>query len=210
VCFVVFFLQMMTFMCRFNISRWFAASGLAVFAMAVLGCCQSGQKPCEDIAPGAIPQPAGTYACQWIHAETARATQDHYVIYLYEWSADGTKLTVGGQEHVAAIAQSLPQTCFPVVIERASDPHLDEIHRAAVLESLANCHVAIVPERVVVGRSEAEGLYGDEAAGVARRMFGNSMSGGGMGATGGGGIGGGASGGISGGGASTSGGGGIY
>ena len=63
------------------------------------------RKSCDDIPPGAIPQPNGTYACQWIHAETARADQDNFVIYQYEWSADGTKLTPFGQEHVARIAK---------------------------------------------------------------------------------------------------------
>ena len=131
--------------------------------MAVAGCCQNGQGPCNDITPGAIPQPNGTYLCQWNHAETARADQDNFVIYQYEWSADGTKLTPFGQEHLARIAQGLPQVCFPVVIEPASDQRLNETRRLAVLEALANCHVQIVPDRVVLGRSEAEGLYGQEA-----------------------------------------------
>ena len=65
----------------------------------------SGCHTCNDIAPGAIPQPNGTYACQWVHAEKARADQDKFVIYQYEWSADATKLTPSGQEHVAQIAQ---------------------------------------------------------------------------------------------------------
>ena len=137
--------------------------------MAVPGCCQNGHKACNDITPGAIPQPNGTYLCQWNHAETARADQENFVIYQYEWSADGTKLTPFGQEHLARIAQGLPQVCFPVVIEPSADPRLNEIRRMAVLEALANCHVPITPDRVVLGRSEAEGLYGDEAPGVARQ-----------------------------------------
>ena len=81
---------------------------------------------CNDIAPGAIPQPNGTYACQWTHAEKARADQDNFVIYQYEWSADGTKLTPSGQGHVAQIAQGLCQVPFPVVIEPSSDRRVDE------------------------------------------------------------------------------------
>ncbi|MGO9108435.1 MAG: hypothetical protein ACLP9L_04305 [Thermoguttaceae bacterium] len=193
-------------------NSWTFASWLILLALAFSGCCQSGHKPCEDIPPGAIPQPNGTYDCQWIHAETARADRDNFVIYQYEWSADGTKLTQFGQEHVARIAQGLSQVCFPVVIEPVSDQRLNEIRRLAVLEALANCHVPIVPERVVLARSEAEGLYGDEAAGVAGRMLRNNVGGQGAGSTGGaaGSMGGGATGSISGG-ASTSGGGtGIY
>ena len=168
-------------MLRFRKHSRTGALWMVLLPTAISGC-QSGQKPCEDIAPGAIPQPNGTYACQWIHAETARADRDNFVIYQYEWSADGTRLTQFGQEHMARIAQGLPQVPFPVVIEPVSDPRLNEIRRMAVLESLANCHVPIVPERVVIGRSEAEGLYGDEAVGVAARMLRNTASGQGGGA----------------------------
>jgi len=133
----------------------------------------------------------------------ARADRDNFVIYHYEWSADGTKLSPFGQQHLVRIAQDLPQVCFPILIEPTPDPHLDEIRRVAVLEALANCHVPIVPERVVLGRSEAEGLYGDEAAGVAGRMLRNSVGGHGAGALGG------AATGSMGGGASSSGGVGI-
>jgi hypothetical protein len=182
---------------------WAGACWLALLTLAVSGCCHNEQKSCNDIPSGAIPQPNGTYVCQWNHAETARADRDNFVIYQYEWSADGKKLTQFGQEHVARIAQGLPQVCFPVVIEPATDPHLNESRRLAVLEALANCHVPIVPDRVVLGRSEAEGLYGQEAPGVASGMLSNQGSGGGAGSMGGGATG------ATGGGAAISGGGGM-
>ena len=188
----------MNLLYRANINRWFAATSLVLLALAC-GGCQSGQKQCESIPPGAIPQPNGTYLCQWNHAETACADRDKFVIYQYEWSAEPTKLTQFGQEHLARIAQGLSQSPYPVVIEPAADPRLDEIRRMAVLAALANCHCPIVAERVVLGRSEAEGLYGLEAAGVARTMFSNQA--GGAGSTGGGATG------STGGGMSTSGGG---
>ena len=96
---------------RPNMNRlWFGAIllGPASLTAAVPGCHNGEQcRSCNDITPGAIPQPNGTYDCQWIHAEMARADQDKFVIYQYEWSADGTKLTPSGQEHVAQIAQGL-------------------------------------------------------------------------------------------------------
>ncbi len=163
--------------------------GLVLLTLAASGCCHNEHKPCNDITPGAIPQPSGTYACQWIHAESARAEQDKFVIYQYEWSADGTKLTPFGQEHLARIAQGLCQAPFPVVIEPSSDEAVNVSRRVAVVEALASCPVPISPERVVMGRSEAEGLYGDEAPGAARRMLSsNSSSGGGAGAMGAGGT----------------------
>jgi hypothetical protein len=184
-------------------NRWADALWLILLTLAAPGCCNTGHKSCNDIPPGAIPQPNGTYACQWMHEERARAGQDKFVIYQYEWAADGTKLTPFGQEHLAKIAQGLPQVPFPVVIEPSADDRVNESRRLAVLECLANCHVQIMPDRVVFGRSEAEGLYGDEAPGVAARMLSNRSSGQGAGSMGGGGA-------ISTlGGTSTSGGGGI-
>jgi hypothetical protein len=174
----------------------------------VLGGCHNGQSPCEDIPPGAIPQPNGTYLCQWTHAQTACADRDRFVIYQYEWSADATKLTQNGQGHVTRIAQTLAQVSYPVVIEVSTDPHLDEMRRMTVLEALANCHAPIVPERVIIGRPDAEGLYGQEAAGVAARAIGNASGGQGAGVSGGA-TGGAIGGGLSGG-ASTGGGVGIY
>ncbi len=170
---------------------WTGALWLVLLAMAQAGCCQDGQKPCNDITPGAIPQPNGTYACQWIHGQMARADQDNFVIYQYEWSADATqaeatKLTPFGQEHLARIALGLCQVPFPVVIEPSSDQRVDESRRLAVLEALAYNRVPIMPDRVILGRPEAEGLYGQEAPGVARGMLGTSSGGQGTGATGGG------------------------
>jgi hypothetical protein len=115
----------------------------------------------------------------------ARADQDNFVIYQYEWSADGTKLTPFGQEHLARIALGLCQVPSPVIVEPSADERLNEFRRMAVLETLANCHVQIVPDRVILGRPEAEGLYGQEAPGIARGMFTTSGGGQGGGAMGG-------------------------
>ncbi len=161
----------------------------------------SGCHTCNDIAPGAIPQPNGTYACQWVHAEKARADQDKFVIYQYEWSADGTKLTPSGQGHVAQIAQGLCQVPFPIVIEPSSDPRVDESRRMAVLEALASSGNPVTPDRVLLRRPEAEGLYGQEAPGAARGML-STQTGGqgtGVGALGAGATLGGTQGGMSGG-----------
>ena len=158
---------------------------LLLFAVAAIAGCHSGDecKSCHDIIPGAIPQPNGTYDCQWIHAEKARAEQDKFVIYNYEWATDASELTSSGHEHIGQIARALCQVPFPVVIEPSCDHHMDELRRAAVLDALARCGNSVTPDRVICGRGEAEGLYGLEAPGVARRMF--SSQGGGQGAGGG-------------------------
>ncbi len=156
-----------------------ATSGLrGIFLVLSVLAAVSGCRTCNNITPGAIPQPNGTYACQWIHAEKARADQDKFVIYQYEWmSPEVTKLTPSGQGHVAQIAQELCQTPFPVVIEPSSDRRVDEWRRAAILEALAGSGNPVPPDRVILGRPEAEGLYGQEAPGVARGMLSNQTGG---------------------------------
>jgi len=153
-----------------------------IFSVLLTVAAVSGCHSCNDIAPGAIPQPNGTYACQWAHAERGRAAQDNFVIYQYEWSADVTKLTPSGQGHVAQMAQTLFQVPFPVVIEPSSDRRLDEARRMAVLEALANSGNPVTPDRVILARPEAEGMYGQEAQGVGNSMFPNRSSGQGAGA----------------------------
>jgi hypothetical protein len=170
---------------RPNVNRRSGAIWLALIVVTALPGCHHGQGywSCNDIVPGAIPQPNGTYDCQWIHAEKARADQDDFVIYQYEWSADGKQLTSSGQEHVACIGKRLDQVPFPVVIEPTTDEHVNWARKRAVLEGLTNCGVQIDADRVIVRRPEAEGLYGDEAAAIARNMF--TTRGGGQGAGGG-------------------------
>ena len=53
----------------------------------------------------------------------------------------------------------------------------------AVLEALASSGNPVTPDRVILERPEAEGLYGQEAPGIARGMF--STQTGGQGAGGG-------------------------
>ena len=134
----------------------FATFGIFLIVFVVTAIC--GCHTCNDIVPGAIPQPNGTYACQWAHAEKARADQDKFVIYQYEWSTDATQLTPYGQQHLAQIAQGLPQVPFPVVIEPSSDNRINELRRVTVFNALASNGTQVTPDRVIFGRTEAEGL----------------------------------------------------
>lgn len=166
----------------------------ALFGMTLLattaftGCFWLAHpRSCNDIPVGAIPRPAGTYACQWVHAEMARADLDNFVIYQYEWAADGTGLTPFGQEHLAALAPRLCESPYPVVIEPSADDRVNAARKLAVLSALANCHVEVSSDRVILGGSEAEGLYGEEAPGIAATMLasrrGGQAVGAGFGAT---------------------------
>ncbi len=182
---------------------WTSAFWLVLCMMAAPGChtdCNSA----NDIPPGAIPQPCGTYVCRWMHGETARADRENFVIYRYEWSAEPAKLTPNGREHLDCLSQWLAQSTCPVVIETSQDERLDAARREEIVKMLAGKNVLLAAERVVVGRSEAEGLYGQEAPGVSGGMLGGQGGGGGAGATGGGGLG------ATGGATISGGGGGIY
>lgn len=161
-----------------------ACAALLLAMAAIAGCHSDGDcvAPCNDIPPGAIPQPSGTYACQWIHAEMARAEQDYFVIYNYEWSADPVKLSPFGEEHVGRLAQRIDRTPYPIVIEPSPDDRVNAARQAEIVAALAKRQVAIGPDRVVLGRSEAEGLYGEEAPGIAATMLSSGSGGRGVGA----------------------------
>jgi hypothetical protein len=164
-------------MCFLRKNHWAHAllCGILLALVVTSGCCNpfgKEHKSCNDITPGAIPQPNGTHACQWIHAQTARADQDKFVIYQYEWAADGVSLTQYGQDHVMQIARGLPQVSCSVVIEPVANPQVNDARRQTVFEALVNSGCQVGADRIVFGRSEAEGLYGKEAPGISSSMLG--------------------------------------
>ncbi len=160
---------------RLSSSHCPSCIGLAALLAALVSGCHDGQKAdgCKDIPCGAIPQPNGEYLCHWTNAERCRAEQDRFVIYQYEWSAEPTKLTAAGQEHVACMGRALGQVPYPVVIEPASDARTNELRRMAVIEALAAGGCPTDPARVVCQWPEAEGLYGQEVVPIARNMLSN-------------------------------------
>jgi hypothetical protein len=87
------------------------------------------------------------------------------------------------------------------VIDKSDDPELDQARRSAIVAHLQQCGFSDVESRVVVGRGEAEGLYGVEAPFITPGFFGGAGSAGrgGVGRGGGsGGLGSGFGGGFSG------------
>jgi hypothetical protein len=186
------------------------------------GCHETGcvcpTDRCADIPPGAIPQPPGTYSCQWQTAQKLRAEQDKFVIYQYEWFEGGDHLGPDGRRHVEAIAQQLGGVPFPVVVEKSTDGKLDALRRQQVIADLAKLGAPDPERRVILGYSEAEGLQGTEAVRLGNRSpaspvlapggggYGASSAGFGAGTTFGGGVGGG----VGGSGGGSSGGMGMY
>jgi hypothetical protein len=176
------------------------------------GCHETGwfcpTDRCADIPPGAIPQPPGTYSCQWQTAQKLRAEQDKFVIYQYEWFEGGDHLGPDGRRHVDAIAQQLGGVPFPVIVEKSTDTKLDELRKQRVIADLATLGAPDPERRVILGYSEAEGLQGTEAVRLGNRSpaspglapgggggYGASSAGFGAGTSFGGGVGGGVGGG---------------
>ncbi|MBS0207421.1 MAG: hypothetical protein JSS27_00570 [Planctomycetes bacterium] len=148
---------------------------------------------CASIPNGAIPPPAGTYNCQWQHAQMDRGEASKFVVFQNEWYMRGKTLGPDGHRHVVKIAKTLDSVPYPVVIATSDDEGLDEERRVFVIQALAENGYTGSPERVVVAKPEQEGLYGQESAlyGLRRAMGGGmGMGMGGMGGMGGGGMGG--------------------
>jgi hypothetical protein len=146
----------------------------AVLAGSFGGChsCDGG-KSSKDIPPGAIPQPCGTYNCQWINEQNARANRDQLVIYQYEWTADGVHLTDFGRNHIRQMTERLQLATDPVVIEPSSSQTTNDSRQKAVIAEFASLGWQVPAERIAFGHSEAEGLRGAEAAGIANQMQGS-------------------------------------
>ena len=149
--------------------------------------------PRADIPKGAIPAPLGTAACQWQNEQSARAERDYFVIYgnerRYGREEDGTRLGPFGTRHLEELAERLPYEPFPIVIDRGDDAELDQARKIAVVSYLESKGLPDAESRVVVGRGEANALYGIEAPPIGIGFIGSGGGAGGRG--GGGGIGGG-------------------
>jgi hypothetical protein len=148
-----------------------------VLAWTAIGCCHVRRwlgfdDPCADIPPGAIPQPTGTYACQWQAAQAARAETDDLVVYGNQWLERSALLSPAGQQHVHELALRLTHVPLPVLVEASGDAALDAARRDAIVAQLAQRGVPDPHLRVVVGRPAAQGLYGDEAGRIYRGYLG--------------------------------------
>ncbi len=168
---------------------WLPLTASLALLAAIAGCESDGSGGlgrCNDIPQGAIPQPNGTFNCQWEHAQMAVAREDRFMIYQYEWYMGGKQLGPFGQRHVAEIAAHLHGTSEKVAIE----PHWDSDHNMpdealnkarieAVALVLATNGVPDAFDRVILAAPRAEGLGGDEALRIAAQRAQSSTIGGG-------------------------------
>ena len=159
---------------------------LAVATTAVLftGCHHTER--CKDIPHGAIPQPIGTYVCQWQHQQMNRAEADDFVIYRYEWLRETDQFSPFGGQHMLRLAERLPHEPFDVVVEPSGEAALDEARVQVAIGLLAEQGIADAHQRVSVGIPSAEGLYGQEAPAATATLLGEGRSTGNFGFGGGG------------------------
>ena len=100
------------------------------------------------------------------------------VFYHYDFVEGTAQLNVRGRDKLVKVAQLLPATFLPVVIERTpSTPGLDEQRRAGLLAELCESRFPIPPERVLIGPPVAAGITGYEAIFVYGNQLGALQSG---------------------------------
>jgi hypothetical protein len=153
--------------------RWILASTLAPSALLV-GCHAPDRTPfdkCASITPGSLPDPNGARVRGFQLVQTNKAEMDDFVVYLQEWYMGGRELGPYGEYHIVQMAQRMPHTPFPVLVQVAPDPAINEHRRRVVIEKLAAAGVVDAPNRVILGRPEAEGLNGPESFRVYQGML---------------------------------------
>jgi hypothetical protein len=86
------------------------------------------------------------------------------VLYDFDFMENSATLNTAGRDRLEGIAQMLPASFAPIIVERTpGNPGLAERRKQMVLRELQKHPFPIPPERVVVGRPVSHGLAGTEA-----------------------------------------------
>ncbi len=128
---------------------------------------------CNDVPPGALPQPNGTFVHRFQEVQADKAEADDFVIYANEWFMGGTELGPFGERHVLQIAKRLPQCGYPVVLQPDRNASLNLSRAAHITARLENLGVTDANVRVVVGDPHALDLDGNEAPRIYGQMLQN-------------------------------------
>lgn len=185
-----------------------------IVAAAVVGChhaCQSDGcghgghggsclniDNCADIPKGAIPPKVGTYTNEWLNRQAGSAEADDFVVYYNEWVDGQAVLGPFGGEHLDRMIMRLPEVPYKVVLQPEPNyPILTGLRHKALVDALTDAGIPEAAKRVVVARSAAEGLFGEEAERIYPKLLMGGMMGnmgmmgnwGGMGMAGMGGLG---------------------
>ncbi|NBO93441.1 MAG: hypothetical protein EBV06_14185 [Planctomycetia bacterium] len=134
-------------------------------------------------------EPLGVASTRIFSAQVEAARQDHYVFYELEWKAGTTILGPAGAAHLDRVSKLLGKTRYPVILEMSPDANLNLARRDVIVNALAAAGIPNAPQRVVVGRPPAEGLYGEESIPIYPMMIASRFTNRGMGNRGMGGMG---------------------
>ncbi len=135
------------------------------------------------IPPGAVPAPAGTYRDQWQAEQAARADEDFFVFYLYEWQGESDQLSPFGQRHVERLIHRTCGPLYPLRVQPSGDAERDQARVAALQRAVTQYDPSWADYPIQIGRPTAEPMYGFEAPRVLRGYTGATT--GGAGAAGG-------------------------
>jgi hypothetical protein len=171
-----------------------AAIGISLSCISA-SCCYKIAR--VDYVTGvAPPNPLGYAVDPVMQIQETNGEASDFVIYDHEFVGDTVRLNTAGEDHVKEIAVRVPETPFPIVIERSMsssrpgdkyhfpvhpNPALDDARRALVVQVLLAMGVADAEERTVVAPAIAEGFDSIEA----ERAYYRGLSGSGVGGRGG-------------------------
>lgn len=136
----------------------------------IIGCLDIDN--CADIPKGAIPQPIGTFTNAYVNLQAGKAERDDFVIYYNEWVDEQAVLGPYGGDHLGRIASRMPFTPFVVTIQpEPNKPVLTGLRYQAVVNALTEAGIPNAADRVVVGRSAANGMYGEAAPQIYQQLI---------------------------------------
>ena len=131
---------------------------LALLASAT-GCHHHGKGwlDCHsDYCPGAVPEPAGAKICRWQEAQVRNAEIDQTVLYRCDFVGDSLEIGPQAKERLLRLLHSGSLSNSVVVVEKTSNPNLDQERLEHVVEQLAAMGAA--PLDAMIGIPPALGV----------------------------------------------------
>ncbi len=111
-----------------------------------------------------VEPPLGFYVYENIGMMKAKADPHRFTLYNSDFLVGSDRLSPAGARRFSEMARGLPKWMGPMIVEwTPENPALATARKDAVVALLDSARIPIVPERVVVGPSQYEGLFGTDA-----------------------------------------------